>query len=408
VLTVLLLLSTIPARAQQAVPANGASVLSNPELQREATRALEDLYNMRFPEAETAARRIRSRFPDHPVGPFMDGLILWWKILPNLTVDDHSHDRAFFRAMEETIDHAEQIRRDGTYGYDGDFFLAAAYGFRGRLHGDRESWLKGAQDGRRALDFVFDLAEQDTSNADLLFGEGVYRYFAEAIPEQYPIVRPIMFFFPDGDKEEGKRLLRTVARRGTYVRAEAAWFLLQIHMTFEPDYERALEYATLLTTWYPRNPLFRVMQGRVLFRWGQWDRAEAAFGGLVAASGAHTPDIVSPDAMSPDTPPSAFGTVPPPILSQAHYYLGRIEMTRRNWSAARAHFDRVPILEAPYDGHSWFKVNALLRTGMTLDAEGRRALAIQVYRAVESLPDRGGSRDRARDYRRTPYRSATP
>ncbi|MEQ9103135.1 MAG: tetratricopeptide repeat protein [Rhodothermales bacterium] len=391
----------VSATAQQADPPGSlsSSVLSDPELNRDASQALEDLYNMRFDRAEAAADRIRDRHPGHPVGPFLDGLIVWWKILPNLTVEDHSHDRAFFRAMQETIDRAEQLRKSRTYGYDADFFQGAAHGFRGRLHGDRESWLKGAQDGRRALDFVLDLAQRDTSNADLLFGEGVYRYFAEAIPEQYPIVRPIMFFFPDGDKEDGKRLLRTVVRRGTYVRAEAAWFLLQIHMAFEPDYERALEYATLLNTWYPENPLFQAMLGRVLFRWGQWDRAETTFRALIPVEGADTND------MAPSPP---FASVPPAVLSQAHYYLGRIEMTRRNWPAARVHFEQVPVLEAPYDGHSWFKVHALLRTAMTLDAQGQRAEAETAYRAVLKLPERGGSRDRARNYLETPYRMAQP
>lgn len=385
--------ASVAVRAQQALSPGTASILASPELHGDATEALDHLYNMRFAQAEAATARIQERFPEHPVGPFLDGLILWWRILPSLTVDHDSHDRAFMRAMEETIDRSEQIRKNGSYGYDADFFQGAAHGFRGRLHGDRESWLRGAQDGRRALDFVFDLADADTSNADLLFGEGVYRYFAEAIPEQYPIVRPIMFFFPDGDKEEGKRLLRTVVQRGTYVRAEAAWFLLQIHLAFEPDYQRALEYATLLNTWYPQNPLFRVMLGRVLFRWGQWDRAEQAFSGLTAAV-----DSVAAD----------FDEVPPALLSQAHYYLGRIDMTRRHWSAAHTHFERVPALEAPYDGHSYFKVHARLRQGMVLDAEGRRDQAVQAYQSVLDMPDRGGSRDRARDYLRTPYRSAMP
>lgn len=392
----LLLLSTV-VQVQQAAAQGTSSILSDPELHADATQALNDLYNMRFARAQAATARIKVRYPDHPVGPFLDGLILWWRILPSLTVDDPSHDRAFMRHMEETIDRSEQIRKNGAYGYDADFFQGAAHGFRGRLHGDRESWLRGAQDGRRALDFVFDLADADTSNADLLFGEGVYRYFAEAIPEQYPIVRPIMFFFPDGDKEEGKRLLRTVVRRGTYVRAEAAWFLLQIHLTFEPDFERALEYATLLNTWYPENPLFRVMLGRVLFRWGQWDRAETAFQGVISAPGTGS-----------GVNATRFDDVPPPVLSQAHYYLGRIEMTRRNWSAARPHFEAVPALEAPYDGYSYFEVHARLRHGMVLDAEGNRDQAVQAYRAVLNMPDKGGSRDRARDYLRTPYRNALP
>lgn len=373
--------------AQQPPPQH--SILADTLVQSEANEVLDHLYNMRFSEAERVRLRMESRYPGHPVGPFLEGLALWWHILPNITVDEHSFDKAFEQAMQETINRSQRLRKSGAFSFDADFFEGAAYGFRGRLYGDRERWLKGAQDGRRALGFVHELADGDTTFVDVLFGKGVYNYFAKAIPEQYPIVRPVMFFFPDGSKSEGKRMLAKVAREGQYVRAEAAWFLLQIHMSFEPDYEKAFQYASLLTSWYPDNPLFQAMLGRVAFRWGQWDRAERTFAALIDGS----------------SPPDE---VPPPVLSQAHYYLGRIALVHRDWTGALRHFEAVPFLEAPYDGTSWFKVHAKLRHGMALDALGRREEARKAYREVENMPDKGGSRDRARAYMKTPYRDSLP
>ena len=355
------------------------SVLSDSLVVVWAEEGLDHLYNFRFSEASVAFARIDGRYPEHPIGPFLEGLSIWWQIMPTMTVDDHSHDRAFIRAMSQSADRANALLKRDRSSFDGRFFRGAAHGFRGRLYSDREEWLRAAQDGRRALDDIFDLADADTANADLVFGEGVYRYFADAIPDRYPIVRPLMLFFPDGDRAWGIEQLERVVREGRFVRAEAAYFLLQIYTVFEPDVEKATAYASLLTTWYPGNPVFRAFEGRVAFRWGQWDRSRTLFESLL--------EMDAPNA----------------VLSQAHFYLGRLDMLDLEYGLARSHFERVAELESEYDGMSYFRVQSMLRLGMVHDARGDREAAVTTYKRVQRLPDRGNSRDRAKQYLRSPY-----
>jgi len=355
------------------------SVLSDSLVVAWADEGLDHLYNFRFPEASVAFGRIEERYPQHPIAPFLDGLSIWWQIMPTMTVEDHSHDRAFIRAMTRTADLADALLKKDRSSFDGRFFRGAAHGFRGRLYSDREEWLRAAQDGRRALNDIFDLSAADTTNADLVFGEGVYRYFADAIPERYPIVRPLMLFFPSGDKEWGLEQLDRVVREGRFVRAEAAYFLLQIYTVFEPDVEKASAYASLLTTWYPENPVFLALEGRVAFRWGQWDRARALYTELL--------EMDAPNA----------------VLSQAHYYMGRLDMIDVSNESALWHFQRVTELESVYDGMSYFRVQSMLREGMVHDVNGDRDAAVKAYERVRRLPDRGNSRDRAKQYLRSPY-----
>ncbi|MDA1027511.1 MAG: tetratricopeptide repeat protein [Bacteroidetes bacterium] len=366
------------------------SILGDAQLLAQSDEALSLLYNMQFSRADSVFDRIEERYPNHPIGPFLKSLTLWWKILPTLSVHDTSLDKAFHSQMEEVIKRSDRLLKRKDYPFDAIFFKTAAHGFRGRLQSDRENWFRAAQEGKSAMKHIFTIAEKDPQNADLLFGIGVYEYFAEAIPERYPVVRPLMFFFPDGDKARGLKQLELAARHGRLVSAEAAYFLLQIYTSFEPEYDKSVEFVTLLREKYPQNALFHVMEGRVYFRWGQWDKAKAIFTDVVSNhSNKHT----------------GYAN---PLVSQAHYYLGRQDMLSGNDPSAAAHFLEAIKLEGAYKFDSFFRTNATLRAGMASDRMGKRTQAVEFYRKVLKMEDHSNSKDRARKYIKTPYGSDTP
>ncbi|MCK7516648.1 MAG: hypothetical protein MZV64_02440 [Ignavibacteriales bacterium] len=87
---------------------------------------------------------------------------------------------------------------------DALFFKGGSIGFRGRLRAFRESWLKAADDGREALPIVEQASILDPGNLDVQLGFGIYNYYADVIPNQYPLLKPhMMIFFPDGNREKG-------------------------------------------------------------------------------------------------------------------------------------------------------------------------------------------------------------
>lgn len=366
------------------IPIEG-SILSEPDLLGWADESLDHLYNMRFKQADSLFSLIESRYPEHPVGPFLHSLTIWWKILPTLSVKDTSLDQAFLMEMNRVIELSIKLEDDPRYAFDAMFFKTAAYGFRGRLLSDRQEWLAAAQDGKSALDDIFKIADADTSNADLLFGVGVYDYFAEAIPRKYPIVKPLMFFFPDGDSARGLRRMKLAAEHGRFVSAEAAYFLLQIYTVFEPNYSESMTYIRLLRDRYPDNALFHVLLGRIHYRWGHSKAARAVFERVVQFYDAGKAGYVKP------------------LVSQAHYYLGREERQEDSLQVALAHFDIALELESGFSHDSYFRVNSMLGRGMVLDVLGRRAEAEQAYNRVLGFKKYSNSRDLARRYLKTPF-----
>ena len=128
ILSGLFVLLFAPAWAQYS---DSPYLLDNIRLQFEVTDGVNNLYNFEFTKAEKEFNYIRFRYPNHPLPYFLLGLSNWWKIAPN--VDNKDFDKPFFAYMDTVIDKAERMFDANENDIEAVFFLAAAYGFKGRL-----------------------------------------------------------------------------------------------------------------------------------------------------------------------------------------------------------------------------------------------------------------------------------
>lgn len=377
-LAVVLLLGFGSARAQPA-----GSIFDDPVTQAEVSEGLDELYNMKFEAAARRFERIAERYPEHPAGPFLEALNLWWKILPDLA--NEAHDEAFFAAMEEVIERSDRLLKQDDDAFDAMFFKGAALGFRGRLRSNRGKWLKAARDGLRAMDYVLDVVEREPDVADYAFGKGMYDYYAAAIPEKYPFLRPFALFFPDGDRQRGIEALQRTMQDGRLVRAEAVYFLLQIHYIFENDFDKSVEYAAWLRERYPDNSFFHAIEGRVYARWGRWTLSDPVFEEVYARYRA------------------GRAGYNPSLAGQALFFLARSRMAYGDYEAALPHLNALqePAIRDAADYR--FATMGRLYAGMAHDALGRRSEAVAAYREALDGKDWSRAHKRARQYLENPY-----
>ncbi|HEY6906607.1 MAG TPA: hypothetical protein VI230_04025, partial [Ignavibacteriaceae bacterium] len=205
-----------------------------------AALGVRQIYSIKFDQAEKTFRALIADYPDHPAGRFFLAMIDWWKIL--LNPDDESHDEIFFQKLEDVIYQCDQILDKNPDDVDALFFKGGSIGFRGRLRSLRESWLKAADDGREALPIVERASNLDPDNKDVQLGFGIYDYYASVIPDEYPLLKPLMIFFPSGDKKKGLAELESTARYGKYAKYEAQYFLMTIYYNYENNPYKAFEY----------------------------------------------------------------------------------------------------------------------------------------------------------------------
>ena len=250
-------------------------LISDLHVQLECTQALNDLYNFKFDKAKYQFRYLKARYRWHPLPYFLMGLIEWWQIMPN--TKDQSHDATFMAYMDSTIMVGENLfKKHPEYKTEAAFFLAAAHGFKARLYSDeeRKQWRKAASTGKEALNYLEICKEKENLSIELLFGDGLYNYFSVWVPENYPSLKPIMWFFRKGDKDLGLKQLKEVSYNAFYTRTEAMVWLMRILNSYENDQQRAFQISEYLYSQYPDNPFFHRYYARMLYSMGRFTEAE--------------------------------------------------------------------------------------------------------------------------------------
>lgn len=248
-------------------------LLKNPAVQMESTEAVSLLYNYKFDEALKEFRWLQYRYPKHPMPHFLMALAEWWKIVPN--TDNKAYDEKFLMHLDSSIVLAERMYDEQEKKVEPAFFLAAAYAYKGRLYSERKMWTKATFAGKNALKYLEKSKGYGELSPELLCGDGIYNYYAEWIPKEYPLLKPIFLFFAKGNKLLGMKQLEEVANNAFYTRVEARYFLLQIY-SMEGDYTKAYEMAKYMWQTYPENPYFERYFCRTAFVRGQMDEADRA------------------------------------------------------------------------------------------------------------------------------------
>ncbi|MEO9870213.1 tetratricopeptide repeat protein [Ekhidna sp.] len=247
------------------------SLLINPFIQIESTEAINSMYNFEFEKAHSHFNYLQKQYPWHPLPYLLKGLNYWWRIVPNY--NETEWDEKFLAYMDTTKILAENVLENYNE-IEGAFFLAAAYAFEGRLYSERREYRKAALAGSRSLKYLGDCSGHEEYSPELLFGDALFNYYAKWIREEYPLLRPLMVFFPKGDKKKGIEQLKEVARNAFYSRTEAQYYLMRILATEEKDIAGALQVGGYLNQQFPGNAYFHRYYARLLYQSGQYSKSE--------------------------------------------------------------------------------------------------------------------------------------
>ena len=351
-------------------------------------QGIDHVYNLEFDEAKKEFEYLISIYPNHPAGYFFLAMVDWWKI--SLDFDDESLDDGFLAKLDVVIEKCDSILDNHPDDVTALFFKGGALGFRGRLHANRGSWIKAANDGRLALPIVRHAFSIAPDNYDILLGMGIYNYYAEAIPEQYPIVKPLMLFFPSGDKKKGIEQLTAAAEKAKYASVEADYFLLQLNYTHERQYDKALDIALKLIARYPKNVVFHRYVGRCYISLGKWENAHEVFREILSRCEG------TGGGMTGYTDSSK---------REALYYLGVYAMNTGKYEESLQQFIRCDEVSKALDknGESGFMVMANLRIGFIYDIQLKRDLAVAQYNKVLAMKKFENSYDQAEQYIKVRY-----
>jgi hypothetical protein len=238
----------------QTAHSNG-QVLQNAQAMEQIRKGVNHIYNCEFEQAQAIARYLVNKYPDHSVSYLFRGLIIYWQYFPIIPGSQASQQ--FEKTLQKGLEIAEQRLKAKKSDPEN---LLSAIGNAGLLllfYADNGLSGKVISMAPKTYQWVMSSFDFTHSFKDFYFVTGLYNYYREAYADAHPIYRPIMAFFPHGDKNLGLKQLRIASDSAIFLKAEAVNFLSGIYQSFEHDPAHAILYSRKLRDAFLQNPQFK-------------------------------------------------------------------------------------------------------------------------------------------------------
>ncbi len=232
---------------------------------------IDHVYNYEFGEVERIIPVVRQKYPGHPVMYFMRAFQLYWQYLP--VQDNKARVKEYLQNLNQCLAAVEQHYGKNSEHPEAVFFRLAAHGYLALMYNYQNELLKVAGEGQKAYGSLTQALDLTDRNPEYLIIAGTYNYYVEAYPEDHAIVRPLMIFFKDGNRNLGLKQLDLATKKATITRVEAAYILAQTYLDHESRPDLAVRYTAPLVSRYPRNGVFRMIHIQALLLAGRYDEA---------------------------------------------------------------------------------------------------------------------------------------
>ena len=346
-------------------------LLLDKDIQTELEGAVNNIYNFKHDKAERQFRSLRRRYPSHPMPYFLLGLTTWWKIMPS-NITNEQYDKVFLAYMDTAITKGERLYKTDNKNYEACFFLSAAYGFSARLNAERHNWRKATFASKNALEYLEKSKEANGLSPEFLFGQALINYYSPWISENYPLLKPVLLFFPRGNKQLGLSQLRGVSANGFYTGTEAKVFLMKILQNQENKPTEALPLAQAMATTYPDNGYFQRFYALMSYQVGDLRECERMSRDILDKINRGMPGY---EAIS-----GRYAT----------FFLGSLMQNQyKDLDKAQEYYQRcVVFAETTNDTKQGFYLYALLNMARIADKQKRPADAVRYYEEVQEKAER--------------------
>ena len=239
-------------------------IRNNDELMGLLKQELHCIYNYQFDEAYNILDRVKEIAENHPVVPFVEGLILYWKNNP-LTVN--STDAPIFVAyMERCMFLSDSIRGKKSNKNDVEltFFSLISRAMLMLHYADNEQSLKVIPYADEAYSLTQRGSDMKDEFNEFYFSTGLYNYYRMAYPEVHPVYKPLLMVFKSGSKQKGLEQIKYAMNNTVFLRVESKLYLSYIYLHYENNLEETLYLVTDLYNEFPNNHYFLARQAELL------------------------------------------------------------------------------------------------------------------------------------------------
>ncbi len=229
------------------------------------------VYNFEFTRAHEVFINIGNRYPGHPVTYLLNGLLTYWENYPLLPA---SSARNGFEEDLRTV--IKLCDKSNMVGDEAENLLASlcARGFLLLYYTDNDLNFEVFPLAISSYPYMMQSFNFTSYYSDFLYFTGVYNYYTIVYPETYPIYKPLALLFKKGDRIKGLGELKIAADNSIFLKAESLFFLSEIFLSFEDNFQQATYFSKKLHDLYPDNPEYLGNYVKNLLLIKKYDEAE--------------------------------------------------------------------------------------------------------------------------------------
>ncbi len=238
------------------IPKNNVfgQILADEASKKLASQTLDYIYGLNFAKATQNTNQLAQKYPSHPVIPFLKAYIISWQNYPLQKTD--ANYLAFEKNVKDCIAFAENILQQNKQDKEGNYFAMMGYSLLAIHESEGGSFNKSVVHGKNAYSHLKKGFDWGESYPDFYFSTGLYKYYAKQYPDTHPIARPVMLFFPGGNKTEGLNFLQKAAKISWFSKIESFIYLTSIYAKYEKNYKMAMLCSQRIHNTYKSNPFF--------------------------------------------------------------------------------------------------------------------------------------------------------
>lgn len=358
-------------------PSQAANPYAIPEAVDEKLHtALQDLFNLRFEDAQKQLSEIARYEESHPLVTLANVVLQWWKLSVRVLEVDPIASEAFLDASEKCMEVAERhLDNDNT----GEAHLAfgTTLSLMSRWSAANRAWFPAYTRGVRSSRYLERSLKNNPKAIDAYMALGTFNYARGLLQESLSQT----VSEKEGKKTQAMGLsqLRRAYKDSIYFKHAAGLLLAGLLTNTNP--QEALPILLSLRDDLPESGFVQMILITALYNLGEMEKM--------------TEEIDLFFIKIEDK------TVPVWFLPHAHFARGLISFRQSNWNDAVREFDKA--IDSQDESNPYYTW-AILYQGYALDAMGKRRAAKERYEKVLSLKRRFASHDNAKTRLGKPFK----
>jgi tetratricopeptide (TPR) repeat protein len=251
---------------------SSGQILQDAQAKSIINQGLEHLYAYNFNEAHEDFVKLKNKYPKHPAAYLLIAMQLEKQYYP--LVQHPIQGKAYLKHLETTLSLAELAYEKNNNDQEAIFFCSSALGFLAAYEADNQNFVKAVNHTRKAFPYLKIALKNTDNQPEYLYSTGIYNYYRVVYPELHPVIKPLMYFFEDGDKKRGIAQLELATKKSLFVKNESKFYLGYIFNKYEGLPQKGLISSQQLIEKYPNNLLFNLQRAELLTLTGQYEQAE--------------------------------------------------------------------------------------------------------------------------------------